>query len=98
QADSPAIEHRRRVTGTGGLSGGRPSKGVHARALDEELTLFGKKQAEPGQVDLLFVRFDLSKVRAIGEVGGDVLSDAISHVAAHVLRDVVRGLAICADV
>ena len=54
-----------------------------AEALEKEVALLGKEQAEPGQVDLLFVDLHLREVGVDGEVGGQALRDAEFHVPAH---------------
>ena len=58
----------------------------------EELPLLGKKQAEPGEVDLLGIRLDLGKIGVDGEVGRQILRQAVLNVEAEVPAEVIGNL------
>jgi hypothetical protein len=75
------VKHDRHVATAGGVAAAEPEQPA---VLEEELALFRKEQAEPGEVDLLLVGFRLREIRVVGEVGGQVLGQAILHVDAEV--------------
>ena len=67
----------------------RTAEREHALVLEEEIALLGKEEAEPRQVDLLLIRFDLREVGVVREVGGEVLRQPVLGVDADVRRQVV---------
>ena len=58
--------------------------------LQEEVALLGKEQAEPREVDLLLVGFDLREVSVVGEVGREIRRDAVLRIHADVGAGIVR--------
>ena len=61
----------------------------HPAPFEEELALLRKLQVEARQVDLLLIRFDLCKVRVVGEVHRKVLREPVLDVHADVGAGVV---------
>ena len=59
QANSPAEKWKKVASG---------AKTEGAGVLEEKLSFFRKEQIEPGQVDLLRVRFDLGEIRVVRQV------------------------------
>ena len=51
-----------------------------ALVLQEKLTFFREEQAEPREVDLLLIGFDLGEVRVDRDVGHEVLRDAVFDI------------------
>jgi hypothetical protein len=109
QADTPAVEKNRRVvrgrdrrgsTTTTTLIGA--AKGERPLILEEEFALLGEEEAEPRQVDLLFVSFDLGKIRVVSEIRREVLGEPVFHVraevAAHIVERRCRGRNVGRDV
>ena len=92
QPDPPAVEHRRRIRGLRRAhlrAGATAGEIEHAAALEKEVTLLGKEQAESREVDLLLVDLHLREVGVDGEVGGQVRRDAVLHIAANIAIEVV---------
>ena len=100
EADAPTVEERRRprrriavaaaAEAEPGAAAATAAAEVEDTApLEEEVALLGKLQAEPGEVQLLFVHFHLGEVGPHGDVGGQVRGDAVLQVAADAAREVV---------
>ena len=60
------------------------SKIKGATGFEKEFAFFGKEQTEPGEIDLLFVDFDLCEVGVVGEIRGEILGDPVFQVNASV--------------
>ncbi len=58
-------------------------------SFEKEVTFLRKKEAEPGEVDLLLVVLDLSEVGVVGEIGRQTPSQPILDVETHVDIEVV---------
>ncbi len=86
EADASAEKHDRCIAVLAPLEApsGRAAEGKDSLSLEKELALFGEEQAEAREVDLLFIRFDLRKIRIDGEVRDEALRDAIFGIEADV--------------
>ena len=91
EPDAPAVEQGRRDATCwrssrrpGRWSDRRAPKSKMPRPFEEELALLRKQQAEPRQVHLLLVHFDLREVGVHRDVRGQVRGDAVLHVDAGV--------------
>ena len=91
QSDAPAVEQHRRIAGAGVLPRrDDAAEREHPLVLEEELALLGKEEAEPCQVDLRFIRFDLREVRVVGQVGIHRLREPVADVDADAAVEVVH--------
>ena len=86
EADASAEKHDRCIAVLAPLeaASGRAAEGEDSLSLEKELALFGEEQAEAREVDLLFIRFDLRKIRIDGEVRDEALRDAVFGIEADV--------------
>ncbi len=75
------LKWQRRVLQSGTRAGrSRAAERVQTEILEEELALLGKEQAEPREIDLLLVVFDLREVRVVGEVGDQAAREPVLDV------------------
>ena len=101
EADAATEEERRREVRRGADAAGAAAAALLRReredplALEEELPLLGEEQAEPRQVHLLLVVFDLGEIGVVGEVEreppGQPVLDVEAGVAAKVVRERTGG-------
>src|SRR5205814_10327176 len=73
---------------TGTSTRARSAKVERALILEEELALFGKEQAESGEIDLLLVGFNLREVGVVREICGEALRDAVFHIPTEIAAEV----------
>ena len=100
EANAPRVEQLRRIGATAAAKCAIAAacEIEDTAAFQEELALLGKKQAEPREVDLLFVGLDLREIgidREISrEIGRDGVLDVAADFTAHAVVDSRRAHAV----
>ena len=92
QTDASTVKQRRCRTTTNDAASAssdgapKPTTGEveNPAPFEKKFSFLRKEQVEPGEIDLLFIHFHLSKVRVVGEIGRKILRKTVFHIEAGV--------------